>query len=74
MVQFGSHLQDNALFPVLHRQYVFSIPKIIRNSFSLAKLSYMEKTGMVIYRSKMSHGGNKRNFQTFSRWLCRVHA
>ncbi len=38
---------------------------IIRNTFSLAKLSYIEKTGTVIYRSKMSHGGNKRNFQTF---------
>jgi hypothetical protein len=39
---------------------------ILRNTFSLAKLSYIEKTGTVIYRSKMSHGGNKRNFQTFS--------
>ncbi|MFH0782515.1 MAG: transposase [Pseudomonadota bacterium] len=39
---------------------------IIRNTFSLAKLSYIEKTGTVICRSKMSHGGNKRNFQTYS--------
>lgn len=39
---------------------------IIRNTFSLDKLSYIEKTGTVIYRSKMSHGGNKRNFQTYS--------
>jgi hypothetical protein len=39
---------------------------IIRNSISLAKLSYIEKTGTVIYRSKMSRGGNKLNFQTFS--------
>jgi hypothetical protein len=39
---------------------------IIRNSFSLAKLSYIEKTGTVIYRSKMSHGDNKRNFHTYS--------
>jgi hypothetical protein len=39
---------------------------IIRNAFSMAKLSYIEKTGTVIYRSKMSHGGNKRNFQTYS--------
>ncbi len=39
---------------------------IIRNTFSLAKLSYVESTGTVIYRSKMSHGGNKKNFQTFS--------
>jgi len=39
---------------------------IIRNTFSLAKLSYIENTGIVIYRSKMSHGGNKKNFRTFS--------
>jgi len=39
---------------------------IIRNTFSLAKLSYIEKTGTVIYRSKMSYGGNKRNFQMFT--------
>jgi hypothetical protein len=39
---------------------------IIRNTFSLAKLSYIEKTGPVNYRSKMSHGGNKRKFQMFS--------
>jgi len=39
---------------------------IIRNTLSLAKLSYIEKTGTVIYRSKMSHGGNKRNVQTYS--------
>jgi len=39
---------------------------IIRNTFSLAKVNFVEKTGTVIYRSKMSHGGNKRNFQTFS--------
>lgn len=39
---------------------------ILRNTFSLAKLSYIEKTSTVIYRSKMSHGGNKRNSQTFS--------
>ena len=39
---------------------------IIRNTFSLAKLSYVESSGTVIYRSKMSHGGNKKNFQTFS--------
>ncbi len=31
--------------------------------FSLNKLSYIEETGTVIYRSKMSHGGRKRNFE-----------
>ncbi len=39
---------------------------IIRNTFSLSKLSYVESTGTVIYHSKMSHGTNKKNFQTFS--------
>ena len=39
---------------------------IIRNAFSLAKLSYIENTGTMIYRSKMSHGGNKWNFEMFS--------
>ncbi len=35
---------------------------IIRSPFSLTKLNYNHKTGMVIYRSKMSHGKNKKNF------------
>lgn len=39
---------------------------IIRNTFSLSKLSYIESTGTVIYRSEMGHGTNKKNFQTFS--------
>ena len=39
---------------------------IIRNTFSLAKLSYIEETGTVIYRSKMRHGGNKRNLEMFT--------
>ena len=35
---------------------------IIRNPFSLAKLTYNNSTGMVTYRSKMTHGKNKKNF------------
>ena len=38
---------------------------IIRNTFSLIKLNIVEKTGTIIYHSKMSHGGNKRNFLLF---------
>lgn len=38
---------------------------IIRNSFSLAKVSYSETSGKVVYRSKMSHGWNKGNFEVF---------
>lgn len=39
---------------------------IIRNTFSLEKLKYETSDSSVIYRSKMSHGKNKRNFQVFS--------
>ena len=38
---------------------------IIRNTFSLAKINYIEETGTVVYRSRMSHGKNKKNFQVF---------
>jgi len=30
VVQFGHHLKETVLYPVPHRQYVFSIPKILR--------------------------------------------
>lgn len=39
---------------------------IIRNSFSLEKLKYEEGDSSVIFRSKMTHGENKRNFYVFS--------
>ena len=39
---------------------------IIRNSFSLGKLMYEEGDSSVIYRSRMKHGKNKRNFEVFS--------
>jgi Putative transposase len=35
---------------------------IIRNPFSLDKLSYNQKTDMVVYKSKMTHGKYKKNF------------
>lgn len=38
---------------------------IIRNTFSLEKLKYSAGDASVIYRSKMTHGRNKRNFQVF---------
>jgi hypothetical protein len=44
VVQCGSHLQDNVLFPVPNRQYVFSIPKIIRRHF-LYDLKLLGKLG-----------------------------
>lgn len=35
---------------------------IMRSPFSISKLSYNNSTGMVVYRSKMTHGKNKKNF------------
>ncbi|MBM2833539.1 MAG: putative transposase [Candidatus Brocadiaceae bacterium] len=39
---------------------------IIRNTFSLEKLTYNQETGTVIYRSKMTSGKNKKNFQIYT--------
>jgi hypothetical protein len=39
---------------------------IIRNTFSMEKVKYEEGDSSVIYRSRMSHGKNKRNFQVFA--------
>ena len=39
---------------------------IIRNTFSMDKLTYNEDTNTVIYHSKMSHGNNKKNFEVYS--------
>lgn len=39
---------------------------IIRNTFSLDKVTYKPETGMVVYKSKMTHGRNKKNFKVFS--------
>ena len=39
---------------------------IMRNSFSEQKITYIEDTGKVLYRSAMTHGGNKKNFEIFT--------
>ncbi len=39
---------------------------IIRNSFSLEKLTYNQEAGTVIYRSKMSQGKSRKNFQIYT--------
>ena len=39
---------------------------IIRSSFSLEKIQYIEASGTVIYRSKMGHGKNRKNFELYS--------
>jgi hypothetical protein len=39
---------------------------IPRNAFSEQKITTIEDTGTVIYRSGMTHGSNKKNFEVFS--------
>jgi len=39
---------------------------MIRSSFSTDKINYNENTGMVAYRSKMTHGKNTKNFSICS--------
>ena len=39
---------------------------IIRNTFSVEKLTYNEQSGMVIYHSKMTHGKGKKNFEVYT--------
>ena len=39
---------------------------IIRNTFSVDKLTYNEQSGMVIYNSKMTHGKEKKIFEVYT--------
>lgn len=41
-------------------QYIF------HNPFSLQKIKFNDKTGTVIYRSKVTHRKNKKNFNVYS--------
>ena len=38
---------------------------MMRNVFNLENINFMEKTGKVIYRTKMQKGGNKKNFMIY---------
>ena len=38
---------------------------VIRNPFSVEKIHYQQQNGTVIYKSKMTHGKNKKNFKLF---------
>ena len=38
----------------------------LRFAFSEKKITYLEDTGKVLYRSAMSHGSNKKNFEIFT--------
>ena len=39
---------------------------ILRNAFSEQEITYLEDTGKVLYRSAMTHGSNKKNFEIFT--------
>jgi hypothetical protein len=39
---------------------------IIRNAFSEDKITFIDDTGKVLYRSGMTHGKNKKNFELFT--------
>lgn len=38
---------------------------ILRNAFSERKITYFENAGKVLYRSAVTHGSNKNNFEIF---------
>jgi len=65
---YGEWLEENVLEPAAHRQYVFTVPRLLRPIF--AQHRAWLGTGTVIYRSKM-HLGLKRNFQVMpgAEWL-----
>lgn len=54
VVQFSSRMKENVLFPVPHRQYIFSIPKILRRFFLydrklIGKLSQCANKSLTIF-------------------------
>jgi ribosomal protein S27E len=87
VVQFGGHLQANVLYPVPHRQYVFSMPKILRGFFKynrklLGKLCHCAQQSLldffrVVLRKPRGIGGTIMAIQTFGdycRWHPHLHA
>ena len=87
VVQFGAHLQANILYPVPHRQYVFSMPKILRLFFKynrklLGKLCQCAQKSLVTFfqqvlRKNKGIAGSIVAIQTFGdycRWHPHLHA
>ena len=86
VVQFGHHLKETILYPVPHRQYVFSIPKILRRFFLydrkvLGKLSQCAAKSLTKFLKTIlgkKHGipGLVVSIQTFgdyARWHPHLH-
>ncbi len=38
----------------------------MRNAFNASKINYIEKSGKVIYHSKMQKGKNRKNFMVYT--------
>ncbi len=38
---------------------------ILRNTFSIEKMTFVEETGHVIYQAKMTYGKNRKNFEVY---------
>ena len=87
VVRFGHHLKETVLYPVPHRQYVFSIPKILRKFFLydrklLGKLSQcaaktITKFFKITLGKKTGLPGMVvaiQSFGDYSRWHPHLHA
>jgi hypothetical protein len=87
VIQFAHHLLETVIFPVQHRQYVFSIPKIIRKFFLydrklLGKLSQYAAKSLTSYL-RMTLGKKSgipgiimviKTFGDYARWHPHLHA
>lgn len=57
VIQFAEHLRDNILYPIPHRQYVFSIPIMLRIYFKydrglLSRLCHCAYESLLIFLRK----------------------
>jgi len=71
VVQFGHHLKEAVLYPVPHRQYVFSIPKILRKFFFydrklLGRLSQCAVKGLTKFFQLTLSKNGRRGWATLS--------
>jgi hypothetical protein len=86
VVQFGDLLRSNVLYPVHHRQYVFTLPKILRTYFKydrklLSKLCHCANRSLTTFfktvlNTKTGKPGTVTAIQTFGdygRWHPHLH-
>ncbi len=86
VVQFGQHLRENLLFSFPHRQYVFSIPIILRTYFKydrrlLSKLCQCANKSLLQYfRAAIGLKDGKlgavmaiQTFGDYARWYPHIH-